>query len=391
MEFNKESILRGCPNILSYECTKKIIEQMEKCICKINIGNEQGTGFFCKIPFPDKNHMIPVFMTNNHLINENAKAEENIKIKIKEEKITRKINLNKRLFYTNKDYDITIIELKENEISNYLELDEDILNEIINNDDLNEDYIDKTIYIIQYPEGELSVSYGILDKIYEDKKYNFNHKCSTRGGSSGSPILYKNNKLIGIHKEGHNNQFNKGLFLNYPIKEFINLYSNKKQLDPINHDNIKINNDIKEFNFKFNDDIEKIHLNNSQKPLDSLISNIILRDVNNKYHCLSLPGNTTILELDRIMIDKIGKPKYSSYRYTFQGHAMKTSKTLEFYNVDSNSTIYQLYRLNGGNKLVSFPLPHSFFSCLSLVSFPFIIIIFPHSITFLKLNMNYLK
>ena len=147
MEFNKESILRGCPNILSYECTKKIIEQMEKCICKINIGNEQGTGFFCKIPFPDKNHMIPVFMTNNHLINENAKAEENIKIKIKEEKITRKINLNKRLFYTNKDYDITIIELKENEISNYLELDEDILNEIINNDDLNEDYIDKTIYI----------------------------------------------------------------------------------------------------------------------------------------------------------------------------------------------------------------------------------------------------
>ena len=96
----------------------------------------------------------------------------------------------------------------------YLELDEDILNEIINNDDLNEDYIDKTIYIIQYPEGELSVSYGILNKIYEDKKYNFNHKCSTRGGSSGSPILYKNNKLIGIHKEGHNNKFNKGLFLN---------------------------------------------------------------------------------------------------------------------------------------------------------------------------------
>ena len=348
MEFNKESILRGCPNILSYECTKKIIEQMEKCICKINIGNEQGTGFFCKIPFPDKNHLIPVFMTNNHLINENAKAEENIKIKIKEEKITRKINLNKRLFYTNKDYDITIIELKENEISNYLELDEDILNEIINNDDLNEDYIDKTIYIIQYPEGELSVSYGILDKIYEDKKYNFNHKCSTRAGSSGSPILYKNNKLIGIHKEGHNNIFNKGLFLNYPIKEFINLYSNKKQLDPINHDNIKINNDIKEFNFKFNDDIEKIHLNNSQKPLDSFISNFFLRDVHNKTHCLSLPGNTTILELDRIMIDKIGKLKYS-YRYTFQGHAMETSKTLEFYKVHSYSTINQLCRLIGGN------------------------------------------
>ena len=48
------------------------------------------------------------------------------------------------------------------------------------------------------------------------------------------------------------------------------------------------------------------------------------------------------------MIDKIGKHKYS-YRYSFQGHAMDTSKTLEFYNVDSNSIIYQLCRLMGGN------------------------------------------
>ena len=75
----------------------------------------------------------------------------------------------------------------------------------------------------------------------------------------------------------------------------------------------------------------------------------MLRDVHNKTHCLSLPGNTTILELDRIMIDKIGKPKYSSYRYTFQGHPMDTSKTLEFYNVDSNSIVCQLCRLMGGN------------------------------------------
>ena len=82
--------------------------------------------------------------------------------------------------------------------------------------------------------------------------------------------------------------------------------------------------------------------------MHSLISNIFLRDVNNKHHCLSLPGNTTILELDIIMIDKIGKLKYS-YRYTFQGHAMETSKTLEFYNVHSYSIIYQLCRLIGGN------------------------------------------
>ena len=48
-------------------------------------------------------------------------------------------------------------------INNYLEIDDNIIKE------LNYEYLDKTIYIIQYPEGELSVSYGILDKIYEDK------------------------------------------------------------------------------------------------------------------------------------------------------------------------------------------------------------------------------
>ena len=127
--------------------------------------------------------------------------------------------------YTNEEYDTTIIEIKEEDnIKNYLKLDDIIINDIINNINKNKEYINKTIYIIQYPENELSVSYGILEQIYEDKKYNFNHKCSTRGGSSGSPILNINNKLIGIHKEGYKymqNNNNKGAFLNYPIKEFL--------------------------------------------------------------------------------------------------------------------------------------------------------------------------
>ena len=42
---------------------------MKKNVCKIKIGNEQSTGFFCKIPFPDENNLLPVFITNNHVIN----------------------------------------------------------------------------------------------------------------------------------------------------------------------------------------------------------------------------------------------------------------------------------------------------------------------------------
>jgi len=243
MEGQKESILRGYPNVISYECTKKIMEQMSKNICKIKIGEEQGTGFFCKIPFPDINNMLSVFITNNHIINDERLYENNLKINIniEEENEIREINLNNRIKYTNEEYDITIIEIKENDnIKNYLELDDKIIEDILYNNNKNNKYIDDTIYIIQYPEGKLSVSYGILNSIYEDKKYNFIHKCSTKGGSSGSPILNINNKIIGIHKEGYNNKYNKGTFLNYPIKEFIKL-NNK-------------NNEIllEEFNKKYN-------------------------------------------------------------------------------------------------------------------------------------------
>ena len=152
--------------------------------------------------------MLTVFITNNHIIDKNQlyKNSEKIKIDIKEELEIKEIELNNRMKYTNEEYDVTKIEIKEEDtIKNYLKLDDSIINDIENNTNKNRDYINETIYIIQFPENKLSVSYGILSEIYEDKKYNFNHKCSTRGGSSGSPILNINKKLIGIHKEGNTN------------------------------------------------------------------------------------------------------------------------------------------------------------------------------------------
>ena len=103
MSENKESILRGYPNVISYECSKKIIKQMERNICKITVGENQGTGFFCKIPFPDLNHMLSVFITNNHIIDKELLYKDNafIEIDIEEKNNTRKLNLNNRMKYTN--------------------------------------------------------------------------------------------------------------------------------------------------------------------------------------------------------------------------------------------------------------------------------------------------
>ena len=54
MEAIKESFLSGYPDVIPYDCTQQILEQMKKDICKIKAGTKRGTGFFCKIPFPDK-------------------------------------------------------------------------------------------------------------------------------------------------------------------------------------------------------------------------------------------------------------------------------------------------------------------------------------------------
>ena len=215
MEERNETMLTGYPNVISYNCSKNIIEQMEKNIFKIKIGLEQGSGFFCKIPFPTKENLLPVLITNNHVINENIlyKKDEIININIKNEENINKINLNNRIKYTNDNFDVTIIEVKEEDnINNYLDLDDYILNDILDNHNSNKDYLDKTVYIIQYPEGDLSVSYGVVEGIFENENYNFQHKCSTKRGSSGSPILnIGNNKVLGLHKKGGNN-YNMGAF-----------------------------------------------------------------------------------------------------------------------------------------------------------------------------------
>ena len=149
-------------NIITYECTIKIIGQMKKNICKIKIGQKQGTGFFCKIPFPSKYYMKPVLITSSYLINEEIlNNEEEIIIKIEEDIDIKTINLKNRMKYINKLYNIAIIELIDDyNITNYLELDE----RIINNKDI--DNKNENIYIIQYPEGKLSVSYGIINNIF---------------------------------------------------------------------------------------------------------------------------------------------------------------------------------------------------------------------------------
>ena len=231
------------PRPISILGTKEILKQMVNCICKIyrNDGNK-GTGFFCKILY--NNYNIPVMITNNHIIDEKyIKENNNINITLNDDNICKTIILNdNRKIYTNKEYDITIIEIKcekdklnekdeKDKINNFMNLDKKIFNE-----NSNELYKKQSIYIPQYLYGEKAVvSYGIINNIVGN---NISHFCFTESGSSGSPIIdLLNNKIIGIHKEGSPLlKKNFGTFLKLPIIEFINKYRNK--INEIKENNI---------------------------------------------------------------------------------------------------------------------------------------------------------
>ena len=260
MEPENEEDIKRYPSIISYESTKKILHQMEKYICEIQIDSIQGTGFFCKIPFPDDNmyDTLPVLITSSHIINSELLDKKDSKISIKTHKNIsfKSLNLNDRKKYINKDYDITIIEIKaQDNIKNYLKINDNIINDVLDEVDNININPNETIYMIQYPKGELSVSYGTLDNIDENKNYIFNHKCCAKNGSLGSPILNMNNEVIGMHIDGSKNIYNQGLILFYAIKDFIEKYDykfygkfNKKSK---NKNNKLLEKFIRKYNFKY--------------------------------------------------------------------------------------------------------------------------------------------
>ena len=255
----KEAYTENSIDPITIDSIRIIMNQMKNFVCKIYNGEIKGTGFFRKIPY--KKDVLSVLITNNHILNENDISNgKTINISLNNEKKLKKIYIDSnRKRYTNENSDVTIIEIKEEKdnLKDFLDLDEQIINE--SNSFI---YENKSIYILNYPHKAQGVlaSFGLLLSITDDR---IKHKCDTDFGSSGSPILLlKNNKVIGVHC-GTKNNFKFGTLLTNSIKEFqhisknilvIKKVNNKKDLiknydivQNINLSNINSNNDKNEF------------------------------------------------------------------------------------------------------------------------------------------------
>ena len=184
--------------------TKKEIDKLyeyESALCKINfqtikdgkVVNAIGTGFFCEIN-DDSIPFKKALFTNNHVLNEmNIENNKDIKFDYFNKPRTIKLTENRKKF-TNKKYDYTCIEIFDSDkIKNFFKID---LKTLENKNDLK----NKEIFILQYPNGELSHSLGIITDYYNNT---IEHNVNTLISSSGAPLIerYEINSIIGIHCE----------------------------------------------------------------------------------------------------------------------------------------------------------------------------------------------
>ena len=227
-------------------------------ICKIYYRNKLGTGFLIKVYLKDIS--LYSIMTNEHIITEEmVKCQDEIQVYYDNEKQRIKIvlNENERFIQNFKDIgiDCTIVEilLSDNISNNYF-----LLPNLDYSKDNYKDLNNKTISIVQYPDGEqLSHSEGPIINI---DKYELTYKASTMCGSSGSPIFLGNiDKVIGIHKSSKvtsnkKEKENYGDFI-FPIIKKLGNINSKNQINTNNFSN---------FNFNYGNN--KYYNNNYKRP-----------------------------------------------------------------------------------------------------------------------------
>ena len=166
------------------------LSKYNSAMCKI-ISPVFGTGFFCDMDnmnFPFKKALFTAY----HVLDENN-IENNKEIKFeylnKTNTITMKEN---RRRYTDEELDYTCIEIFDTDnINNFFKIDTKIFD--------NKIYLkNKGIFILQFPKGDkICLDSGIILDINNSV---IQHNVPTKPGSSGSPLINRDNNIIlGIH------------------------------------------------------------------------------------------------------------------------------------------------------------------------------------------------
>ena len=374
--FENEVLIKDKNNFIIQET---ISDLLYNSIARIEIKEENiiSTGFFIKININKKRYNF--LLTCHHSI-----SQENVDSKIiiyiyfgkpKEEKeINIELDINKRYIKCLKKLDATIIEiLNEDNIPKDKYLFPDL-----NYIDGFSQYKDKIVYTCGYPnvqtyQGERHLSSGIIEEIDEDDI--FSHTCDTRKGSSGSPLINNDKRVIGIHfgsdKEG---KFNYGNFIGKIIDE-INLNISKTEEEKINilninkkkeegNNNTKIHKSKTKINKEKEEEKKITYINNNKKELkknkDEIVTNFEIKNNLNQNNINKEVPNTS-QDLSNFLLKMYGiegiDPKFIGQIYqnpilvNLMKNAVSNSKFMQELN-----NIPEIKELKDKNPLFKFSL-----------------------------------
>ena len=211
-------------NFIDFENLKiheDLINEGKNSLLRINTKDKKpGFAILCEIPCQYSIiDLTKAIIVNNNIMKD---LEGETKLEIFNNK-TKEIDLNNKLKYIDQDYNITIIELGEenDEFNKFFNLKRNIFE--YENDNK------KLIYILYYTKKKkINVDFGELEEI-EDKNI-FNFLNPKNNFPTSSPIFdFKTKNLIGYYK-GYNREknINEGQYFRYPLNNFIyQRYSSK--------------------------------------------------------------------------------------------------------------------------------------------------------------------
>ena len=194
-------------------------------VCKIKCSNgKKGLGFFYKIPIKkNENNFIQVLISDSQTLNEkDFDSNKNNEIKITLHNGEEILIDESRKIYTNKEFEVTITEIKEDEIK-----DNNIFSEI---DKINPNISDQPekflIYNLDYNNNNdkmFNFSFCYLKDI--NKKNNniieYENEDKDKEFPLGSLLFNLKGNIIGIHKQ-KDKEKNFGILIKGLINEYIN-------------------------------------------------------------------------------------------------------------------------------------------------------------------------
>lgn len=196
-------------------------EKIRNKVCKIKCTNgKKGIGFFYKIPFKkNENNFMTVLINDSQTLNEkDFDSNKNNEIKITLNNGEEILIDESRKIYTNKEFEVTITEIKEDEIK-----DNNIYSEIDNISDKKEKFL---VYNHDYNNNNDKIfdfSFCYLKDI--NKKNNniieYENEEKDKEFPLGSLLLNLKGNIIGIYKQ-KDKETNFGILIKGLINEYIN-------------------------------------------------------------------------------------------------------------------------------------------------------------------------